>query len=75
MAYSGMSVYATTKCVLKDSLKGSFRTGRRSCHRMATTCIPPTVGMVIYATNAKRATDEMFIEVAHAVADQVTPSS
>ena len=28
--------------------------------------------MAIYATNAKRATDEMFIEAAHAVADQVT---
>jgi malate dehydrogenase (oxaloacetate-decarboxylating)(NADP+) len=28
--------------------------------------------MAIYATNAKRATDRMFIEAAHAVADQVT---
>src|SRR5713226_9116365 len=33
----------------------------------------PAVGMAIYATNAKGATDEMFIEAAHAVADQVTP--
>jgi malate dehydrogenase (oxaloacetate-decarboxylating)(NADP+) len=33
----------------------------------------PAVGMAIYATNARRATDEMFIEAAHAVADQVTP--
>jgi len=33
----------------------------------------PAVGMAIYATNAKRATDAMFIEAAHAVADQVTP--
>ena len=33
----------------------------------------PAVGMAIYATNAKRATDEMFIEAADAVADQVTP--
>ena len=33
----------------------------------------PAVGMAIYATNAKRATDEMFIEAAHGVADQVTP--
>ena len=33
----------------------------------------PAVGMAIYATNAKHATDEMFIEAAHAVADQVTP--
>jgi malate dehydrogenase (oxaloacetate-decarboxylating)(NADP+) len=33
----------------------------------------PAVGMAIYATNAKRVTDEMFIESAHAVADQVTP--
>ena len=33
----------------------------------------PAVGMAIYATNAKRLTDEMFIEAAHAVADQVSP--
>jgi malate dehydrogenase (oxaloacetate-decarboxylating)(NADP+) len=33
----------------------------------------PAVGMAILATNAKRVTDEMFIEAAHAVADQVTP--
>jgi malate dehydrogenase (oxaloacetate-decarboxylating)(NADP+) len=33
----------------------------------------PAVGMAIYATNAKRVTDEMFIEAAHALADQVTP--
>jgi malate dehydrogenase (oxaloacetate-decarboxylating)(NADP+) len=33
----------------------------------------PAVGMAIYATNAKRVTDEMFIEAARAVADQVTP--
>jgi malate dehydrogenase (oxaloacetate-decarboxylating)(NADP+) len=33
----------------------------------------PAVGMAIYATNAKRVTDEMFIEAAGAVADQVTP--
>jgi malate dehydrogenase (oxaloacetate-decarboxylating)(NADP+) len=33
----------------------------------------PAVGMAIYATNAQRVTDEMFIEAAHAVADQVTP--
>jgi malate dehydrogenase (oxaloacetate-decarboxylating)(NADP+) len=32
----------------------------------------PAVGMAIYPTNAKRVTDEMFIEAAHAVADQVT---
>ena len=31
----------------------------------------PAVGMAIYATNAKRVTDNMFIEAAHAVADQV----
>jgi malate dehydrogenase (oxaloacetate-decarboxylating)(NADP+) len=29
--------------------------------------------MAIYATQAKRVTDAMFIEAAHAVADQVTP--
>lgn len=33
----------------------------------------PAIGMAIYATNAKRVTDEMFIEAAHAVADQVSP--
>src|SRR5260221_4875314 len=33
----------------------------------------PPVGMAIYATNAKRVTDEMFIQAARAVADQVTP--
>jgi malate dehydrogenase (oxaloacetate-decarboxylating)(NADP+) len=32
----------------------------------------PAVGMAIYATNAKRVTDEMFIEAARAVADQVS---
>ena len=30
------------------------------------------VGMAIYATQPKRVTDEMFIEAAHALADQVT---
>jgi malate dehydrogenase (oxaloacetate-decarboxylating)(NADP+) len=34
----------------------------------------PAVGLAIYATNAKRVTDEMFIEAAHGVADQVTPA-
>ena len=33
----------------------------------------PAVGMAIHATNAKRVTDDMFIEAADAVADQVTP--
>src|SRR5580704_2174619 len=33
----------------------------------------PAVGMAIYATNANRVTDEIFIAAAHAVADQVTP--
>jgi malate dehydrogenase (oxaloacetate-decarboxylating)(NADP+) len=33
----------------------------------------PAVGMAIYATQAKRVTDEMFIEAAHALAEQVTP--
>lgn len=33
----------------------------------------PAVGMAIFATQAKRVTDEMFIEAAHAVADQVPP--
>jgi len=33
----------------------------------------PAVGMAIHATNAKRVTDEMFIEAALAVADQVSP--
>ncbi len=34
----------------------------------------PAVGMAIYATQAKRVTDEMFVEAARAVADQVTRS-
>jgi malate dehydrogenase (oxaloacetate-decarboxylating)(NADP+) len=33
----------------------------------------PAIGLAIYATQAKRVTDEMFIEAARAVADQVTP--
>ena len=33
----------------------------------------PAVGMAIYATQTKRVTDEMFIEAAHALADQMTP--
>lgn len=33
----------------------------------------PAVGMAIYATRATRVTDQMFIEAARAVADQVTP--
>jgi malate dehydrogenase (oxaloacetate-decarboxylating)(NADP+) len=32
----------------------------------------PAVGMAIYAAKATRVTDEMFIEAAHAVADQVS---
>jgi malate dehydrogenase (oxaloacetate-decarboxylating)(NADP+) len=32
----------------------------------------PAVGMAVYATNAKRVTDEMFITAARAVAEQVT---
>jgi malate dehydrogenase (oxaloacetate-decarboxylating)(NADP+) len=32
----------------------------------------PAVGMAIFATQARRVTDEMFIEAAHALADQVT---
>jgi malate dehydrogenase (oxaloacetate-decarboxylating)(NADP+) len=34
----------------------------------------PAVGMAIHATKPKRVTDEMFIEAAHALADQVTPA-
>ena len=33
----------------------------------------PAIGMAIYATQAKRVTDEMFTEAAHAISDQVTP--
>ncbi|HYY29573.1 MAG TPA: malic enzyme-like NAD(P)-binding protein, partial [Chthoniobacterales bacterium] len=33
----------------------------------------PAVSLAIYLTRPKRATDEMFIEAAHAVADQVSP--
>jgi malate dehydrogenase (oxaloacetate-decarboxylating)(NADP+) len=32
----------------------------------------PAIGMAVYATNAKRITDEMFIAAARAVAEQVT---
>jgi malate dehydrogenase (oxaloacetate-decarboxylating)(NADP+) len=34
----------------------------------------PAVGLAIYATKARRVTDEMFIAAARAVADQVTPA-
>jgi len=33
----------------------------------------PAVSLAMYLTRPKRATDEMFIEAAHAVADQVSP--
>ena len=33
----------------------------------------PAVACAIYTTEAKRVTDEMFIEAAHAIADQVRP--
>jgi len=33
----------------------------------------PAVGLAIHVTNATRITDQMFIEAAHAVADQVSP--
>src|SRR5262249_28042217 len=32
----------------------------------------PAIGMAVYATRARRITDEMFIAAAHAVADSVT---
>jgi len=35
--------------------------------------IYPALGMAIVATQAKRVTDEMFIEAARGVADQITP--
>ena len=34
----------------------------------------PAIGMAIYATKALRVTDEMFVEAAKALAEQVTPS-
>jgi len=34
----------------------------------------PAIGMAVYATGARRVTDEMFIAAAGAVAEQVTPS-
>jgi malate dehydrogenase (oxaloacetate-decarboxylating)(NADP+) len=33
----------------------------------------PAIGMALFATEASRVTDEMFIEAAQAIADQVTP--
>ena len=35
----------------------------------------PAMGMAIYATQARRVTDEMFIEAAKSVAEQVTPEN
>lgn len=35
----------------------------------------PAVGMAVYATEAKRVTDEMFINAAKAVAEQVTEAN
>jgi malate dehydrogenase (oxaloacetate-decarboxylating)(NADP+) len=32
----------------------------------------PAIGLAVYATRAKRVTDEMFIAAAHAVAEKVT---
>jgi malate dehydrogenase (oxaloacetate-decarboxylating)(NADP+) len=34
----------------------------------------PAIGLAIYATHAKRVTDEMFVAAARAVAEQVTPA-
>ena len=34
----------------------------------------PAIGLAVYATQAKRVTDEMFIAAARAVAEQVTPA-
>ena len=34
----------------------------------------PAIGLAIYATRARRVTDEMFIAAARAVAEQVTPA-
>jgi len=34
----------------------------------------PAIGLAVYATRAKRITDEMFIAAAHGVAEQVTPA-
>jgi len=34
----------------------------------------PAMGLAIYATRAKRATDEMFLAAAHALAERVTPA-
>jgi len=34
----------------------------------------PAVGLAVYATRARRVTDEMFIATAHAIAEQVTPA-
>jgi malate dehydrogenase (oxaloacetate-decarboxylating)(NADP+) len=37
-------------------------------------CIFPAIGLAVYATQARRVTDEMFIAAARAVAEQVTES-
>ncbi len=46
---------------------------RHSSRARRTICTFPAVGLAVYATQSKRGTDEMFIEAARAVADQVTP--
>jgi malate dehydrogenase (oxaloacetate-decarboxylating)(NADP+) len=69
-AYSwskGMAIYAAGVQFPPVRLDGrSFLPGQANNFY-----IFPAVGMAIYATEAKRVTDDMFIEAAQAVADQV----
>ncbi len=66
---NGKAIYAAG--VQFDPVDFGGKTYRPS---QANNCyIFPAVGMAIVATQAKRVTDEMFIEAARAVADQIKP--
>ncbi len=66
---NGKAIYAAG--VQFDPVEYKGKTYRPS---QANNCyIFPAVGMAIVATQAKRVTDEMFIEAARAVADQIKP--
>jgi malate dehydrogenase (oxaloacetate-decarboxylating)(NADP+) len=71
-AYSwskGKAIYAAGVQFAPVHYKGqTFRPGQANNFY-----IFPAVGMAIFATQAKRVTDEMFIEAGQAVADQVGP--
>ena len=63
----GKAIYAAGVQFPPVHLNGKF-----SCLGRRTTSIYPAVGLAVYATRAKRFTDEMLIEAAKATAEQVT---